>query len=50
MKGLLVVVLSAIGGIAQAQDLCKANPYTANEAKLGKAAFDSKCALSTNST
>lgn len=45
MKGVMVIVMSVIGGIAQAQDLCKVNPYTANEAKLGKAAFDSKCAL-----
>jgi mono/diheme cytochrome c family protein len=42
-----VFVLSVMAGTAQAQAqaLCKANPYTKQEAQLGKTAFDSKCAL-----
>ena len=49
-KGVLVLALSAIAGLtlaglAQADDLCKVNPYTKSEAEAGKAAFNTHCAL-----
>jgi cytochrome c len=40
-----IAVLAAVTGIAQADDLCRINPYTKTEAVQGKLAFDSHCAL-----
>ena len=45
MKIVLFAALAAVSGVAQANDLCAENPYTPSEAKMGKAAFDSRCAL-----
>lgn len=44
-QGMLILVLAAISGLAQADDLCRVNPYTKSEAAQGKVAFDSHCAL-----
>jgi hypothetical protein len=44
-KAIVLAALSAIAGLAQADDLCAINPYTKSEAELGKVAFDSHCAL-----
>jgi len=43
MKSALAVVIAVTCGIAQAKDLCAANPYTPSEARLGKVAFESRC-------
>jgi hypothetical protein len=45
MKILLAVVIAVSCEIAQGNDLCVANPYTASEAQLGKVAFESRCAM-----
>lgn len=45
MKSVLIIALAVACGVAQAKDLCAANPYTPAEARLGKVAFDSRCAL-----
>jgi cytochrome c len=44
-RAFLIIVLAAITGLAQADDLCRVNPYTKSEAQQGKLAFDSHCAL-----
>lgn len=44
-KACLFAALSVFFGVAQAADLCALNPYTASEARLGKIAFDSRCAM-----
>ena len=44
-KWMFVIALSAMVGIAQADNLCAINPYKKGEAELGKIAFNSKCAL-----
>ena len=41
----LVIVASAVFGVAHADDLCKVNPYSRGEAQQGKAAFNSHCGL-----
>jgi len=42
---LLVLALSALSAAAQADDLCRVNPYSKAEAEAGKVAFNSHCAL-----
>lgn len=44
---ILAVVMSTVAGVASANDnhLCKLNPYTKDEAELGKVEFNSHCAL-----
>lgn len=44
-RWLAILALSAVAGMAHADDLCAKNPYTKREAELGKVAFDSRCAL-----
>lgn len=45
MKSVVVIALSVVWSVAQGGDLCATNPYTPAEARLGRVAFDSRCAL-----
>jgi len=44
-QGVVVFALSAIAGLAQADNLCRTNPFTRGDAEAGKVAFNSHCAL-----